>query len=268
VVAAHPPGSPVRVHVNPADPFDSVVVRDMGASLCLGLLPLVFAVAGGLILVFGIRQGRRLGRPAPEPAVWILRPPRRALKPLGLLAIALFWNGIVSVFVTECAGQWLSGRRPIFMTLFLVPFVAIGLGIVAGFIADLLRLFNPRILLIPPPGPLVPGVPAVIAFRGRGRIDRLERLTVSLVGRETAVRGDRDEDGPATRECHRAVVYELDQPLLMREGSFRLTLPPEIMRRTDGPDRRIAWCLEVKGRIPRRLDLAEICRLDFVPRPA
>ena len=261
VVAAHPAGSTLRIYVNPADPFDSVIVRDMGATLYLGLLPLIFAVAGGLILVFGIRQGRRLGRQAPEPAAWSLRPARRAGKPLGLLAFAIFWNGIVSVGVTQCARQWQGGGRPLFVTLFLVPFVLVGAGFLAGFFAELLRLFNPRILLIPPPVPLVPGVPAAIAFRGRGRIDRLERLTVSLVGRETIVRGDRGEDGPATRECHRAVVHELDHPLLMREGSFRLTLPPELMRRTDGPDRRIAWRLEIKGRIPRWLDLAETYRL-------
>jgi|LFRM01.2.fsa_nt_gb hypothetical protein len=40
----------------------------------------------------------------------------------------------------------------IFMTLFFVPFVAIRIGIVAGFFAELLRYINPRILLIPPPG--------------------------------------------------------------------------------------------------------------------
>ena len=261
VVGAHPPGSSVRVYVNPADPFDSVIVRDMGVAIYLGLLPLLFAVVGGLVMVFGVRHGRRLGRPSAAPAAWTLRPTRRGAKPLGFLAIALFWNGIVSVLVTQCAGQWLAGGRPIFMTLFLVPFVAIGIGIVAGFFAELLRLFNPRIVLLPPPSPLVAGVPAVIAFRGCGRIERLKRLAFFLVGSETS--GSSGDDGErTTREFHRSAVYELDQPLLMQQGSFRLTLPPSLMRRTAAPGDRIDWSLEIKGMIPHWPDLAETHRLD------
>ena len=261
VVGAHPPGSPVRVYVNPADPFDSVIVRDMGASLYLGLLPLLFAVVGGLVMVLGLRHGRRLGRPSATPAAWTLRPTRRGARPLGWLAIALFWNGIISVFVTQCAGRWLAGCRPILMTLFLVPFVAIGIGIVAGLFTELLRLFNPRIVLYPPSSPLVAGVPAVIAFRGCGRIERLKRLAFFLVGSETS--GSSGDDGErTTHEFHRSTVYELDQSLLMQQGSFRLTLPPNLMRRTAAPGKRTDWSLEIKGTVPHWPDLAETYRLD------
>lgn len=208
VVDGHPPGSPLRVYVNPANPHDSVIVRDMGASLYLGLLPLLFAVGGVLTLILGVRYARQLGRPPATPAAWTLRPTRLAAKPLAMLAIALFWNGIVSVFVTECVGLWRKGDRPILRSLFLLPFIAIGIGIVAAFAAEVLRLFNPRILLVPLPPPLIPGEPAVIAFRGRGRIGRLTQLTFSLVGCETST-GDRDDGRPAMREFHRSVVYEL-----------------------------------------------------------
>ncbi len=256
VVDAHPPGSLIGIYVNSADPHASVILRDMGAALYLGLLPLLFSVAGGLILGFGIRHGRRHGRLSATPAAWTLRPARRAGKPLGMLAIALFWNGILSVFVAECVGQWSKGDRPIFMTLFLIPFVAIGTGIVAGFVTEILRLFNPRIHLDMPPAPLVPGVPAVIAFRGRGRIDRLTRLTFFLVGSETSA-GGRDDGERTMREFHRSVVHELDQPLLMQQGSFRLNLPPDLMRRTAGPGDRISWSLEIKGRIRHWPDIEE-----------
>ena len=58
VVTAHRPGSTIRIYVNPADPNDSVIVRDMGAALYYGLLPLVFSVIGALIIALGIKVCR------------------------------------------------------------------------------------------------------------------------------------------------------------------------------------------------------------------
>ncbi len=259
VVAAHPPGSTLLVYVNPADPFDSVIVRNMGATLYLGLLPLIFTVVGVLVIVFSIRRCRRLAHPLAPPVAWTLRPAFRVGKPLWMLAIALFWNGIISVFVVQCFREWQRGGRPIFLTLFLVPFVLIGAGCVVGFFVELLRLFNPRIILIPPPGPLVPGAPTMIAYRSRGRIDRVTQLTISLVG--SGVAKEHGDDAAANRELHRLVVYEQDQPMLMQEGLFRLTLPPELMGREQDPYNPITWHLEVKGEIPRRLDIVETYRL-------
>ena len=58
MVTAHRPGSTIRIYVNPADPNDSVIVRDMGAALYYGLLPLVFSVIGALIIALGIKVCR------------------------------------------------------------------------------------------------------------------------------------------------------------------------------------------------------------------
>jgi hypothetical protein len=259
VVDAHPPGSTLLVYVNPADPFDSVIVRDMGAILYLGLLPLIFTVIGVLVPISVIRQRRWRAHPLAPPSAWTLCPAFRAGRPLGVLAFALFWNGIISVFVVQCFREWQGGGRPIFLTLFLVPFVLVGAGCVVGFFVELLRLFNPRIILIPPPGPLVPGVPTMIAYRGRGKTDRVTRLTVSLVG--NGIAKEHGDDAKDSRELHRIVVYEQEQPMLMQQGLFRLTLPPELMGREQDPNNRISWHLEVKGEIPRGLDIVETYRL-------
>lgn len=260
VVAAHPPGSTLFVYVNPADPFDSVIVRDMGATLYLGLLPLIFTVIGALALISGIlRQRRRLAHPLAPSSAWTLCPAFRAGRPLWVLAFALFWNGAVSVFVVRCLREWQKGGRPIFLTLVLVPFVLIGAGCVVEFFIEMLRLFNPRIILIPPPSPLVPGAPTMIAYRIRGRIDRVTRLTISLVG--SGVAKEDGDDAAASRELHRLVVYEQEQPMLMQEGLFRLTLPPALMGRGADPYNPITWHLEVKGEIPRGLDIVETYRL-------
>ncbi|MGI6098189.1 MAG: DUF3592 domain-containing protein [Lentisphaerae bacterium] len=258
VVAAHPAGSTLRIYVNPADPFDSVIVRDMGASLYLGLLPLIFTIVGILILGFGIHVCRRVAHPPTGAATWTLRPAFRAGKPLGVLLFGLFWNGIISVFVVQCLREWQSGGRPIGTTLFMVPFVLVGAGCIVWFFIELLRLFNPRIILIPPPGPIVPSLPTMLTYRSRRRIDRVTRLTISLVGR--GVERDGGDDA-SVRELHRIVVHEQEQPLLMQEGLFRLTLPPELMGREPDPYNPISWHLEVRGKIPRGLDIVEAYRL-------
>ena len=50
---------------------------------------------------------------------------------LGSLGICLFWNGIVSVFVVKIIMDWRGGNGNWFETLFLTPFVLIGLVILA-----------------------------------------------------------------------------------------------------------------------------------------
>lgn len=50
----------------------------------------------------------------------------------------------------------------------------------------------------------------------------------------------------------------------MQQGYFRLTLPPDLVKRVAGAENRIAWSLEIKGGIPHWPDLVETYRL--VPR--
>ena len=53
---------------------------------------------------------------------------------LGLF-FTLFWNGIVSIFVYNVVKSYLDGRPEICLTIFLIPFVLIGLGLILFFIA-------------------------------------------------------------------------------------------------------------------------------------
>lgn len=103
----------------------------------------------------------------PPPGVWFHRSPlntvigasHRSLgAALGLLAISLFWNGIVSVFVALALSstlhllgvavpEWFPAPKmnqsdmgwgmTIFLWLFLTPFMLIGLGMILGFLSCL-----------------------------------------------------------------------------------------------------------------------------------
>ena len=42
---------------------------------------------------------------------------------IGITCMAVFWNGIVSVFVWQVIESWRSGHADWFLTLFMIPFV-------------------------------------------------------------------------------------------------------------------------------------------------
>ena len=46
----------------------------------------------------------------------------------GTLAFCVIWNGIVAVFVVMAVRGHLAGQPDWFLTLFIIPFVLIGLG--------------------------------------------------------------------------------------------------------------------------------------------
>ena len=56
----------------------------------------------------------------------------------GLFAACVFWNGIVALFVWDSARGHLAGNPDWFGTLFLIPFVLIGLAIIVYFLRQLL----------------------------------------------------------------------------------------------------------------------------------
>src|SRR5947207_7999497 len=70
-----------------------------------------------------------------------------ATKFFGGLGVALFWNGIVSVFVTHGISGWKHGHGEWFLTFFMIPFVLVGLGLLAFVVYSFLGLFSPRVKL-------------------------------------------------------------------------------------------------------------------------
>src|ERR1051326_4419060 len=178
IVARYPPGTETICYVNPSDPTDAVLQRGFTAEMWLGLIPLLFATigAGGLVFAFRKRRQNRLTgaigqRTEFGDAVANTFPglhqtessERRLLRPkvsplckwLIAIAIALFWNGIVSVFLAQIIRSRGSGPMEWFLAIFLIPFVVIGLGLLCASAYFFLALFNPRPRLRATPG-LVP----------------------------------------------------------------------------------------------------------------
>ena len=78
-----------------------------------------------------------------EPAT--LRPrSSRGAKLAACIVIALFWNGILSLFLYDLLLSSGGGTLRWLFALFLIPFILVGIGLVALAIRQALELANPR----------------------------------------------------------------------------------------------------------------------------
>lgn len=169
VVAAHRPGTRVTAWVDPKRPERAVIERDLDGVSWIGLpFSIPFLLVGGLgwAWVFGsgwlhrryLHLAEPIGKLARqakaelilsklEPPTsrrrrskggvdlvsqeWHFPPGNWVLQLLVMVKIALFWNGIVAVFLCILVMELWDGDSGAWMLgLFLIPFVLVGLGLI------------------------------------------------------------------------------------------------------------------------------------------
>ena len=265
VVDQYRPGSQALCFVDPAAPRNAVLVRGLGWEAAFGLLPLAFIGVGLGVFLSGC------SRKGPVATLVVNGPPdlfaggSRELKPrvspfgrFGVLVFAaVFWNGIVSVFLFQVAGEWRQGHQPWMLTLFLVPFVLVGLAILIGVIYSLLALANPRPVVRLTPGVLTPGCSFEVEWTLRGSAGRLKNLTVFLEGREEATYRRGTDTSTDRHVFARFVVAGVDNPLEIAQGSARRNLPPCVPPGFVAENNKILWSLRIHGSIAFWPDLCE-----------
>ncbi len=279
VVARLPPGAAVTCYVNPQAPHEAVIHRDRYATLWLGLFPLVFVFAGLGLLVMTWRKPRPPSSVAgsSKPALsatglTLLQPESTPGLRLGVaIVLALFWNGIISVFLLDVVAQWQKGNRPWFDSLFLSPFVLIGLGFVGFVFHSALALRNPRPRLALDPPLLTLGETAYLEWTIDGAVTRLHELTITLEGREEAtyVRGDKRRTERLVfhrQQIHGRPAGSVDQQGTARTGNARFELPADSMHSFAGSYNKIVWAIKVNGSIARWPDLDETFPVAVEPR--
>lgn len=276
IVARHPAGSQATCYVNPADPSSAVLERGLTPEMLWGLIPLIFVAVGGGGLAWGLRLGRpgasRFEPSAPAGPLALHSSQSPLTRFLGSILFTLFWNGVVSVFVYQGVQTWRSGQPNWFLTLFLVPFVLVGLGCLGYVVYAFLGLFNPRVRLTLDTHPLVLGGSGHVSWCLTGRVVALRSLRIGLEGREEALHTERSGRDRRTRTDKtvfiRIPLFETMQPLLMTDGRAGLTIPPDTMHSFKAPHNRIVWVVTVKGDIPHWPDIAEEYPVEILPSPA
>ena len=192
---------------------------------------------------------------------------------LGFLFLCLFWNGLVSVFLSQVVQGWRSGDRDWGQTLFLVPFVAVGLVLVGSAAYQLLALANPRPHLTLSAASLPPGGSGRLDWRFRGLAGRIRRLRITLEGREEAT----FRSGKSTTTDRRTFariaimdteIVETGLATAIPSGSAGFSVPAGTMHSFDAPHNRIVWTIKVHGTIAGWQDVEEDFELTVVPREA
>jgi hypothetical protein len=292
IVARYREGMEAVCFVNPQNPAESVIERAKVRDWGFGLIPLVFVLIGAGGVLFAIRGPRKPGeedgralsvggrsgsafraQAAPGAALHAedllaegsggggpveLKPAQpRGLVLGGLIFFALFWNGIVSVFVVnavgDARGSWVGW---IFM-LFLLPFVGIGLFLIGLVVRQAMVMTNPLARVTVSRRVLAPGGTLEVSWRFEGARHRLTDVRLWLEGREEATyrRGtDTRTDKETFAELEIATVSGLGSG---EPGRATLRLPERTMHSFKADNNRVVWALKLKGGIARWPDVNE-----------
>ncbi len=179
----------------------------------------------------------------------------RWAKLLGIIAFCVIWNGLVSVFVTIMVRGHMKGNPDWFMTLFMIPFVLIGLALVGAVFYQLLAMFNPRVMITVSSRAVALGQPLDVAWDIVGQAGRITRLQLELLGREEA----QYQRGTNTVTDHstfaRLTLVDTDDPMQIVNGAGSVVVPPDTMHSLKLAHNKIEWKLKLRGHIARWPDV-------------
>jgi hypothetical protein len=174
---------------------------------------------------------------------------------IAILFVAAFWNGIVSVFVSEAISSWRDGSPEIFLSLFVIPFVLVGLFLIWAAVSNFLvwlGIGETRLEL--DSWPLTLGKTHGFRFAQQGRMF-LEELKVDLVCQEKATYGQGTDSVTKTHELHRQTLLDLRGVSIDHwrafESSGKFELPEAAMHSFKAGHNEIDWALEVNGSVAR-----------------
>ncbi|GAB4181559.1 MAG: hypothetical protein Fur0032_22710 [Terrimicrobiaceae bacterium] len=264
VVDRHPPGSQTVCYVDPSAPGHAVLVRGVGWEAALGVVPLMFIVFGLIFFFYAGARPQTAMVTAPRgigPGDCAPRELKSRMTPWSRLLLTLFgclfWNGIVSVFLFQVVEEWQQGQSPWFLTVFLIPFVLVGAGLLAAAGYALLALANPRVRVSVSPGIWTAGGECEVTWSLSGATSRLTRLQIHVEGREEATyrRGT-----SSTTDRHvfaRLGLADVSTVLEMAQGQARRKLPAGLPPGFHSENNKIVWSVKVRGQIPFWPDLDE-----------
>lgn len=272
VVNQYPAGHSFTVFVNPDCPTESVICRGLTGQAWIMIFPLPFMVAGLFVMGVSWRIGkplrssygassRRQNRMPME-----LKPAKGRFALVGfLLFFGLFWNGILSVFVVQLVHGWRAGHARLGETLFMIPFVLIGLGVIGAFIWSLMKLANPRVIVTLNQTEIVLGVPVSGRVRIEGASHRLENLKISLAGREEASYQRGTTTHTEKRGFYEEILLEKNLTDGVLNSEVRFTVPGNSMHSFSGLHNKIIWLLRVEGAIQRWPDVKDEYPIEVLP---
>lgn len=279
-VDAHPAGASIVCYVDPDDPNRAVLERRLGWWALFALFPLPFAAIGlgGLWWMFvgRKRKARKAGTRSTGKVIdsesgedeLVTKGGsvgRRLLGLLGAILLAAFWNGIVSVFVWQAQKEWQRGGSPWFLTIFLIPFVLIGIGLIIHIFYRFFAIFSPRYAVSIGNRHLTPGAGTTVSWRREGGGGEPRRLSWWLVGREEATYRRGTDTRTDTAIFFERSLFDTQTRLMMPKGEVELSLPADAVPSFRGRHNKVRWFLLLHADVPGRPDVRDEYEVDVKP---
>ena len=301
VVAQYPAGREFTCWVDPDDPAEAVIKRTLGGMAWFGLIPLIFIVIGLAVMIASLRSGkgggalssgakRKKGKGTPTRMDRRVRDPkalRKAnnarvrnladggieLKPgtgrwgkvFGIIFMAAFWNGIVSVFLVQVVKGFQSGSPEWFLTIFMIPFVLIGLGLIIAIPWTLLALTNPVPKLIVDQDAIPLGGTLALRWALEGKPDRIKTFSLRLAGTESATYSRGTDTVTDTSEFLSIPILETSEASRMADGRTELEIPISTMHSFESSNNKVVWSIELTADIPKWPDIKASFPIEIVP---
>jgi len=273
-VDRYPEGSATICFVDTGDPTRSILDRSFTAVYFVGLFPLVFLLAGVGLTVHARRSltpskpdhPQSFEQSETDSGVRQLEPGAGPVaKVVGMILVAAFWNGIVSIFVWQAVKAYTSGGPDWFLMIFLIPFVLVGLALIIGVFYTFLGAFNPRPkLTISPAAPRL-GTKLRVEWSFRGQVNRIDSLEIVLEGFEKATYR-RGTNTHTDREVFASMeLVNISSKWELARGSTEVTIPEDTMHSFTSANNGVDWSLFVHGDIARWPDVEENFEIEIRP---
>ena len=296
IISAFPVGKQTSCYVNPQDSADAVIERSYDFSYIGTLLPVIFLLVGlGIMLSPLLPKSRSnsisgsakassdvlssslaasnftgqaanassSSHPADiEDANWdipkTLKPTQRRTTTFVVTVLfAAFWNTIVVIMTYGIIKEGFGAGFSIFPTLFMIPFILVGLGLIVGVFYTLAAIFNPAVELAMSTGAIERGGSFDVAWQLSGRTSRVSSLKITVEGEESATyRRGTDTITDKNVFC-KIPIAEVTDPQDIEFGSISATIPPDTMHTFVANRNKVTWRIVVHGDIPRWPDIKE-----------
>jgi hypothetical protein len=294
VVDSLPPGTETTCYVDPEDPANAILRRDLGEEWIFVAAGLLFAAfGGGMALLVRRRQrtagqrkarleatGSDLGLPAYTATTEALRDATSEEGPLVLVSssrrgalvlfmafFAAFWNGVSWPLLGPRLLELVRGDTAALMPgLFALVFLPVGLGALVYLGYLVLAWFNPRPKVTLSTGLLRVGSRVEVAWQLQGVRQRLEDLTILLEARKVTSTGGGKDTRTRSEVFHTITVAETGRASRIVDGRAEVVIPQEVPPSREQARRALQWVLVVKGTIRGWPDLREEYLLWVHPR--
>jgi hypothetical protein len=295
IVNQYPAGSWQTCFVNPRNPSEAVLERGLTRDMWFGVIPAVFMLIGVGGIIGTLRKGRvpaadvTVFQPAPirevigmtptpfsSPIAFEETPGSRVLKSsssriVGVIAIGVFtviWNAVIFFGFIQSGGFFRRGKVDffdLFTTLFMLPFIAVGLTLIGVLIYQVLVLFNPKVeASIQPDTPRLGGSIG-LNWRLTGRTHVLRGLKIFLEGREEATYRRGTSTYTDRKPFLKLELASLASHPEMSAGQAKITLPQDTVPSFKSDNNKIVWAIHVEGDIARWPDLKEEFEIQVFP---